>query len=83
MTTKTIPSAPFFAGIDVGAEELFLVIRHHGIATKAQKFANTPAERRRLVKTLLKHPRGSSSAWRLRAPIPSAWRWHSPMPGYG
>lgn len=56
MTTKTSPSAPFFAGIDVGAKELFLVIRHHGIATKAQKFANTSAERRRLVKTLLKHP---------------------------
>lgn len=43
---------PLFAGIDVGAEELVLVIRKNGIPYKAQKFTNTPADRARLVKKL-------------------------------
>jgi hypothetical protein len=33
---------PRTAGIDVGAEELVLVIRQNGIACKAQKFTNPP-----------------------------------------
>ncbi len=57
MTTKTIVSVqavtPFFAGIDVGAAELFLVIRKNTVSMKAQAFANTPADRQRLVKRLL------------------------------
>lgn len=42
-----------FAGIDVGAEELILVIRKNGTPCKPQKFANTPADRARLVKKLV------------------------------
>ena len=45
-----------FAGIDVGAEELFLVIRKNGVPCKAQKFTNTPADRARLVKKLANLP---------------------------
>ena len=68
MTTKTIVSTQLatpvpstvlrtcFAGIDVGAEELFLVIRKNSVSMKAQTFANTPAERQRLVKRLSKFP---------------------------
>jgi transposase len=47
---------PLFAGIDVGAEELILVIRKNGIPHKAQKFNNTPADRTRLVKKLANLP---------------------------
>ena len=36
-----------FAGIDVGAEELILVIRKNGKPFDPQKFANTPADRDR------------------------------------
>jgi transposase len=50
--TKTAEST--FAGIDVGAEELILLIRKNGIAYKAQKFTNTPADRARLVDKLVK-----------------------------
>ena len=42
-----------FAGIDVGAEELILTIRKNGTPYKPQKFANTPADRARLVKKLV------------------------------
>ena len=45
-----------FAGIDVGAEELILVIRKNGKPFDPQKFANTPADRTRLVKKLAKLP---------------------------
>lgn len=45
-----------FAGIDIGAEELILVIRKNGTPCKAQKFANTPADRARLVKKLVNLP---------------------------
>lgn len=45
-----------FAGIDVGAEELILVIRKNGTSCKPQKFANTPAGRARLVKKLVSLP---------------------------
>ena len=45
-----------FAGIDVGAEELILVIRKNGKPFDPQKFANTPADRARLVKKLIKLP---------------------------
>ena len=42
-----------FAGIDVGAEELILVIRKNGKPFDPQKFTNTPADRIRLVKKLV------------------------------
>ncbi len=46
MTLKTPQiiqeSQPSFAGIDVGAEELMLVVRKNGTSCKAQKFTNTP-----------------------------------------
>ena len=45
-----------FAGIDVGAEELILAIRKNGKPFDPQKFANTPADRTRLVKKLVKLP---------------------------
>jgi transposase len=45
-----------FAGIDVGAEELILVIRKNGKPFDPQKFANTSADRTRLVKKLVKLP---------------------------
>lgn len=54
MTTET--TLAVFAGIDVGAKELVLVIRKNAVSLKAQTFANTPAERRRLVKRLSAFP---------------------------
>ena len=45
-----------FAGIDVGAEELILVIRKNGTPHHPQKFANTPADRARLTKKLTALP---------------------------
>lgn len=45
-----------FAGIDVGADELILVIRKNGKPFDPQKFTNTPADRIRLVKKLVKLP---------------------------
>jgi transposase len=45
-----------FAGIDVGAEELILIIRKNGKPFDPQKFTNTPADRARLVKKLAKLP---------------------------
>ena len=41
-----------YAGIDVGAKELVLVIRKNAVSMKVQTFANTSAERLRLVKRL-------------------------------
>ena len=51
-----IKKTAHFAGIDVGAEELLLVVRKNATSMKAQKFANTPAERARLVAKLVKLP---------------------------
>ena len=45
-----------FAGIDVGADELVLVIRKNGKPFDPQKYANTPTERTRLVKKWVKLP---------------------------
>jgi transposase len=45
-----------FAGIDVGAEGLVLVIRKDGKPFGPQKYANTPSDRTRLVKKLGKLP---------------------------
>jgi transposase len=45
-----------FAGIDVGAEELILIIRKNGKSFDPQQFTNTPADRARLVKKLAKLP---------------------------
>ncbi len=60
MTTKTIGSPPVatpaFAGIDVGAAELVLLIRKNAVSMKAQAFANTRADRQRLLKRLSKFP---------------------------
>ncbi len=55
---ETNPNAksPLFAGIDVGAEELILVIRKNGKPLNPQKFANTPNDHARLVKKLVKLP---------------------------
>ncbi len=47
---------PLFAGIDVGAEELILLIRKNGTSHPPQKFANTPADRARLLKKLVNLP---------------------------
>ena len=52
--TKTAEST--FAGIDVGAEELILVIRKNSTAYKSQTFSNAPADRQRLVKKLIGMP---------------------------
>ena len=49
-------SKPLFAGIDVGAEVLVLVIRNDGVSSKPQTFTNTPADRARLVKKLANLP---------------------------
>jgi transposase len=60
MTTKMIVSpqiaAPVFAGIDVGAAELVLLIRNNAVSMKAQGFSNTRADRQRLLKRLSKFP---------------------------
>jgi transposase len=60
MTIKSKKIVPelksLFAGIDVGAEELILVIRKNGTPYKPQKFASTPADRARLVKKLVNLP---------------------------
>ena len=54
--SKTISPATvspaIFAGIDVGAEELVLVLRPNGVSMKAQKFANTACGHQQLVKAL-------------------------------
>lgn len=52
MNVQTIK---YFAGIDVGAEELILIIRKNGTPHKPQKFANTPSGRR-LAEKLRKLP---------------------------
>ncbi len=53
---ETSPKAksPLFAGIDVGAEELILVIRKNVKPLNPQKFANTHSDHARLVKKLAK-----------------------------
>lgn len=49
-------SKSFHAGIDVGAEELILLVRQNGTSHKSQKFTNTPADRARLVKKMVGMP---------------------------
>lgn len=44
------------AGIDVGSEELILVVRKNSKPFDPQKFTNTPSDRARLVKKLVKLP---------------------------
>jgi transposase len=61
MTIQSINTAvqllkSLFAGIDVGAEELVLVIRKNGSPHHPQKFANTPSDHKRLVKKLVGMP---------------------------
>ena len=52
--TASNPKQPLFAGIDVGAEELVLVIRKNSKSLNPQKFTNTPSDRARLVNKLAK-----------------------------
>ncbi len=52
--TQAKPS--LFAGVDVGAEELVLVIRKDGKPFDPQKYANSPSDHTRLVKKLGKLP---------------------------
>jgi transposase len=54
--TDTESKVSHSAGIDVGAEELVLVIIKNGKPFDPQKFSNTPADRARLVKKLVKLP---------------------------
>jgi transposase len=54
--TDTESKGSHSAGIDVGAEELVLVILKNGKPFDPQKFSNTPADRARLVKKLVKLP---------------------------
>ncbi len=54
--TEQEPKSDFFAGIDVGSEELVLVIRKGGKPFDPQKLTNTSAGRTRLVKKLVKLP---------------------------
>lgn len=58
LQSKQIAQTPkrLCAGIDVGAEELVLVIRSNGAPCKAQTFTNTPADRARLTKKLATSP---------------------------
>lgn len=55
-SNNTVPESKphLFAGIDVGAEELILVIRKNGKPFDPQKYTNTRADRSRLVKKLAK-----------------------------
>lgn len=55
-TTTPLAKPALFAGIDVGADELVLVIRKNGKPFDPQNFTNTPADRARLVKKLVKLP---------------------------
>lgn len=52
----TVQTSKHFAGIDVGAEELILIIRKNGTPFKPQKFANTPSGHARLAEKLRKLP---------------------------
>ena len=54
--TASDTKQPLFAGIDVGADELVLVIRKNGKPLNPQKFDNTPSDRARLVNKLTKLP---------------------------
>lgn len=52
----TVQTDKLSAGIDVGAEELLLVIRKNGTSCNPQKFANTPVAHARLAEKLGKLP---------------------------
>ena len=52
--TASDSKPPQFAGIDVGAEELVLVIRKNSKSLNPQTFSNTPSDRTRLVTKLAK-----------------------------
>jgi len=62
MTDKPLKDAPseptsrYFAGIDVGSEELVLVVRKDGKPHDPQKYANTRADHARMAKKLGKLP---------------------------
>jgi transposase len=52
--TASDTKQPLFAGIDVGADELVLVICKNTKSLNPQKFTNTPSDRARLVNKLAK-----------------------------
>ena len=52
--TASDTKQPLFAGIDVGADELVLVIRKNNKSLNLQTFSNTPSDRARLVNKLAK-----------------------------
>jgi transposase len=52
-------SEKYFAGIDVGAQELVLVLRNNAKSQPAQTFANTRVGHKNLVKVLSKVPLGA------------------------
>jgi transposase len=54
--TNTEAKPALLAGIDIGAEDWVLVIRKNGKSFDPQKFTNTPVDRARLVKKLVKLP---------------------------
>lgn len=54
--TNTEAKPALLAGIDIGAEDWVLVIRKNGRSFDPQKFTNTPVDRARLVKKLVKSP---------------------------
>lgn len=53
---QIVKESKLFAGIDVGAEELILVIRKDGTSYKPQKFANSRSDLARLVQKMVKLP---------------------------
>ncbi|MFI3218875.1 MAG: transposase [Methylococcales bacterium] len=54
--TASDTKPPLFAGIDVRAEKLVLVIRKNNKPLNPQTFSNTPSDRTRLVNKLAKLP---------------------------
>lgn len=82
-TTETVSKSapPVFAGIDVGAAELMVVIRKNSVSMKVQKFANTPLERLHLLKRLAKFS-GVTVCLEATGVYHLIWRWHWRMPEY-
>lgn len=54
--TSSEPKSRLFSGIDVGSEELVLVLRKNGKPFDPQKYSNTRADHARMVKKLSKLP---------------------------
>lgn len=54
-----LDNGKYFAGIDVGSQELVMVLRTNAKSQPAQAFPNTPAGHKKLLKTLTKTPLGA------------------------